>query len=197
MDLKARDKLLEAEFFLRCLREKDSTSKEFDYLLNAFISSCRSIRWVLSSQSNKSQDLKSWLEKLTPTAEEKDLLKATNDLRVRSTKIESVRTAKKALISIDPNQLLHLPTEDFNAIKQAFETGNFADLEVRFHHKDEGYSAQNPPQGRVFLPLSNTYAFREVAEFPNQDALSVAEKYFSAMESLVVTAERKLSERTE
>ncbi len=194
MDLKARDKLHEAEFFLQCMREKDSASKEFDYLLNAFIGSCRSIQWVLSSQFNKDQDLQTWLNSQLPTAEEKHFLKATNDLRVRSTKIESVTTAKKALFSFDPNQLSHLPQEDFNAIKKAFETGDFSGLKVRLHHKDEGYSTENPPQGRLFLPISSTHPFREVEEFPNQDALSVSEKYFSAMKSLVEKAEKKLSE---
>jgi len=197
MDLKARDKLQEAEFFLQCMRDNDSASKEFDYFLNAFIGSCRSIQWVLSSQFNEDQDLKSWLSNQLPTAEEKGLLKATNDLRVRSTKIESVKTGKKAIVSFDPSQLSHLPEEDFNTIKQAFETGDFSKFELRLHHKDEGYSSEKPPQGRVFMPISSTHAFREVDEFPNQDALSIAGKYFCAMKSLVEKAEIKFIEHIE
>ena len=194
MNLKARNKLQEAEFFLQHMRDTDSTSKEFDYFLNAFIGSCRSVQWVLSSQFNKNPELKLWLEQQSPTEDEQRILKSTNELRVRSTKIESVKTDKKATFAFDPSQLSHLPEKEFNLIKRAFENGDFSQLNIKLHHKNEGYSPENPPNGRVFLPASATMAFREVKEFPNQDALVVSEKYFSAMKSLIEKAERRLSE---
>lgn len=194
MNLKAREKFQEAEFFLNQMRANDAASKEFDYFLNAFIGSCRSIQWVLSSQFNADPNLKSWLENQSPTEEEKLILKATNALRVRSTKKESVTTAKKALFAFDPSQLSHLPEAEFNMIKQAFETGDFSKLDIRLHRKDEGYTPENPPQGRVYLSASTTNAYREVDEFPNLDALVVSEKYFAAMKSLIEKAERKLEE---
>lgn len=190
--IKAQDKLDEAKFFLEKMRAAHGESREFDYYLNAFISSCRSVQWVLSAQFNKENSLKEWLESQRPTSEEASILKATNDLRVRSTKKESVSTDKIAILSFDPRQLSHLPEEEFTRLKQAFESGDFSNLTIQFHHQDEGYSAENPPEGRVFIPITQSKAFRQVTEFPNEDILEVADKYFIAMESLVSKARNKL-----
>lgn len=194
MNLKAKNKLQEAEFFLKHMRDTDSTSKDFDYFLNAFIGSCRSVQWVLSSQFNKDPELKLWLEQQPRTDDEQLILKFTNKLRIRSTKIESVKTDKKAIFKFDPSQLSHLPEKEFNLIKRAFESGDCSQLNIKLHHKNEGYSPENQPNGRLFLPASATMAFREVNEFPNQDALVVSEKYFSAMKSLIEKVERRFSE---
>ena len=192
--LKAQEKLKEAKFFLEKMRESHGSSKEFDYYLNAFVGSCRSIQWVLSSQFNKDESLKAWLERQQPTDEEINILKSTNDLRIRSTKKESVTTDKKAFFAIDPSQLSHLPKEEYNRLKEAIETGDFTGIEIRLHQKDEGYSIDNPPQGRNFLPISRSIAVREVSEFPRQDILDVSEKYYTAMESLVLKAIARVSQ---
>ena len=188
--LKAQNKLKEAKFFLEKMRESHSGSEEFDYYLNAFISSCRSIQWVLSSQFNKNNSLKEWLHNQQPFGEEL-LLKLTNDLRIRSTKKESVTSARIAFLAINPTDLSHLPKEEFNRLKEAFETEDFSGIEIQFHYEDEGYSLENPPDGRVFVPISQSKAIREVPEFPNEDILEVADKYCVAMESLVLKAIQK------
>lgn len=190
--LKAEDKLGEAKFFLEKMQATHGEPREFDYYLNAFISSCRSVQWVLSSQFNKDSSLKEWLESQRPTDEERNILKATNELRVRSTKKESISTDKMAILAFDPSQLYHLSEEEFIRLRQAFESGDFSNLTLQFHHQDEGYSTENPPEGRVFIPITQSKAFRQVAEFPNEDILEVAEKYFVAMESLVSKARCKI-----
>ena len=192
--LKAQNKLKEAKFFLEKMRESHSGSEEFDYYLNAFIGSCRSIQWVLSSQFNKNDSLKEWLDNQQSSEEEKALLKLTNDLRIRSTKKESVTSAKMAFLAINPADLSHLPKEEFNRLKEAFETGDFSEIEIQFHHKDEGYSLENQPDGRVFVPIGQSKAIREISEFPNQDILEVADKYYVVMESLVLKAIQKVEQ---
>ena len=149
---------------------------------------------MLSSQLNKDDSLKVWLHNQQSSEQQKALLKSTNDLRIRSTKKESVTSAKKAFFAINPADLSHLPKEEFNRLKEAFETGDFSGIDIQPHHKDEGYSSENQPDGRVFVPIGQSKAIREVSEFPNQDILEVADKYYVAMESLVLKAIQKVEQ---
>lgn len=93
------DKLAEAGFFLAKLDETHGT-KEFDYYLNAFIASARSVLWVMRAEYSKKEGWEAWYQAKEPTDEEARLLRLTRELRNTSEKVKPLRAYSEVEITI-------------------------------------------------------------------------------------------------
>jgi hypothetical protein len=56
----AREKLLEAQYFLQRMRENSSDRDAFKYNLSAFLSAARSVRWFLKKEHENKPNFKQW-----------------------------------------------------------------------------------------------------------------------------------------
>src|SRR5215207_3942563 len=56
----AREKLLEAQYFLQRMRENSSDRDAFKYNLSAFLSAARSVRWYLYREHENKPNFKQW-----------------------------------------------------------------------------------------------------------------------------------------
>jgi hypothetical protein len=85
-------KLEEAAFFLGRLAENYGKLKRFDFYLSAFISSARSVLWVMRNEYCGVDGWEDWYQARQPSDEERALLRGTNNLRVRLEKIAPLET---------------------------------------------------------------------------------------------------------
>jgi hypothetical protein len=85
-------KISEALFFVSKMREKYNHRVEFKFYLSAFLSSARSITWVMKAEFGKVPFYKAWHDGRKLSEEETRVFKRINDLRVETNKIKPVRT---------------------------------------------------------------------------------------------------------
>jgi hypothetical protein len=98
-------KIEEAEFFLSQMSRENRGSKTFNFYLNAFVSSARSITWILRFEFSDSVNWRSWYDSKIPTQEEKLLLKYFNDLRIESVKVKPLTTSNQFELSIPKEEV--------------------------------------------------------------------------------------------
>lgn len=186
-------KLNEARFFLAELEKAyyeyidalgadDLKSPTSQYYLSAFISSSRSVMWVMRYEYNEVQGWEAWYEsqKANPEYEKDQLLKKINDLRVRS--------EKKSPLSLAPNIAFNSVSEADGPTLNADETLP-KDRRKRFNARftrvpNEGEEADEEPK-TIELLLEVRSFFLALEEFPNEDILKVCKSYLTFLERIV------------
>lgn len=88
------DKLNEAEFFLNNLKKHKNIFPEFDYYLNAFVSSARSILWIMKFEYGSNNKWRDWYNNKTTSESEDILLRGIKNMRNRSIKQAPLKTKK-------------------------------------------------------------------------------------------------------
>ncbi|WP_444903842.1 hypothetical protein ACJJIU_00345 [Microbulbifer sp. CnH-101-E] len=182
-------KLDEAKFFLKKM-EENYTSSEFDFYLSAFISACRSVLWVLAAECKKINGWEDWYKSLKPDEKEKEFLKATNELRVRSEKHSPLVTDLLGLAVIPPDAISILPEPLKEALKEAFLSGKWENLDIKIHTKSD---IPKESSNRHFIPFLSTNAYRQVPEFEGQDILKVCSRYYNQVTGIVDQSKLKFS----
>jgi hypothetical protein len=79
-------KLGEAKFFLDQLTPNYGKLKKFDYFLSAFISSARSVLWVMRNEYDAVPGWEAWFDARKPNTEEEALLKARTKFELEQKK---------------------------------------------------------------------------------------------------------------
>ncbi|WP_313232425.1 hypothetical protein [Tissierella praeacuta] len=174
-------KLNEAEFFLNKLKEHENIFPEFDYYLNAFVSSARSVLWIMKSEYNSNNGWKNWYENKSTNQSEDNLLKGITGMRNRSLKQEPLKTEKYFMMS------LQLETVDvWEEVKKFVEE----------HGKDKKYDitikSDGMPKNRGILKDKNSLTIQgrldvydTVEEFKDNNIIDKCEEYFLWLKSIV------------
>jgi hypothetical protein len=82
-------KLDEARYFLGQLDVEDPY---FDYILSAYLNAARSTPWVMRNEFTHVDGWNEWYGGREGSKEEKEIFKAINDLRIKATKQEGIKT---------------------------------------------------------------------------------------------------------
>ncbi len=98
-------KLAEAKYLFSLMSDKLPDNKEFDYLLNAFVGSARSVTWVMRNEFARIDGWAQWFQAFAIDQEERLLLALFNSLRVQSTKRAPLRTNFILSVLIPPGEL--------------------------------------------------------------------------------------------
>ena len=96
----SRLKLEETSFFLKKMKDNIDIDPDFDYYLNAFISSARSIKWIINKEYSKDAGWENWNNDLSLKNEEKSFLKLITKLRNISIKEKPLMTNKEYIIPV-------------------------------------------------------------------------------------------------
>jgi len=185
---RTQDKLEEAHFFLQKLKEHYAQQPDVDYYLSAFISSSRSVIWVMQSEYSNIKGWRDWYDSREPTLEESIFLKSVNEVRIRSEKKEPLRMSTEMTVEINERDI----TPEF---EQALET--LVDQEVELTVA----AAKDPVkhrQARTRITKNRSISFlakisdliKTVKEFPDQDVLPICQKYYIILKSLVDECEQ-------
>lgn len=188
---RTEEKLQEAKFFLEKLQANYYTSPDFDYYLNAFINTARSILWIMRSEYVEIPGWEEWFSSREPTDEEKDFLKKVNESRVQSTKVSSLRTKTMVRFEIPPDFV----TDDLKQLFQKIEDKEIevnSPLTLRRIESFEG-KATKFEGGVLNTVLINPEPFREMQSFPGEDALATCAHYYELLKELVNECRQKFN----
>jgi len=104
MKSKTQLKLEEALFFLKKMEKNFNLDPDFDFYFNAFISSGRSVTFVMQKEYSKAHGFKEWYENRVLNEKENTLLKKISmDLRNTSIHLESLKTSIEYVVVIPDN----------------------------------------------------------------------------------------------
>jgi hypothetical protein len=179
-------KLEEAKFFLDQLAPNYGKAKKFDYFLSAFITSARSVLWVMRNEYNDVEGWEEWYERRQPNEEEQALLRGTNEVRVRIEKIAPLNTLSTIAFAG------HITAGDQERIRTAMKKTAGKRIPVRATGTLESSAVEMELDGEwVRFEAVEVIPRRELDEFPGQNILDVCNRYFAAVSSVV----RECSER--
>jgi hypothetical protein len=170
-------KLEEAKFFLLLLEQNWRHFPHVDYFLSAFVSAARSVTWVMRSEYGNKPGWTEWFDSKKPKNEIREVLKRMNDLRVRATKSNPVKTRTTATVTIPPEQI----TPELEYFLNSGAKG-----QIRLEPTDPTNTEALVMLGdRVLAKARLDHATHELPEFPGRDAKDVCREYLADLEELV------------
>ncbi len=178
---KTRKKLDEAEFFLRRLLENRLNHPDFDYYLSAFISSARSIPWVMRAEFAHVNGWEDWYKNRTLAPEDMTLLTGTNQLRVRTVKQGTAGNGGVLTLKVAPSHMTDA-LYDFLARHQAVT------LQVTLSIAN-GITPTTVTESMASSTCRLESMFFTVPEFPGLDIVTVCHRYLELLRALVEECE--------
>jgi hypothetical protein len=168
-------KLNEAKYFFNLLSKNIERNQEFDYLLNAFISSARSVTWIMKSEFVHLNGWKEWSASHDWAEEEQLLLSLMNTLRVESTKRASLRTAISFTVNIPADSL---DSEKLKKIESML--GKHTRVEISETKPEE-------TEGSVVVGQATVHDVKRIVKNikSDEDIMELCRKYLSILDILV------------
>ncbi|MBU8908481.1 hypothetical protein [Desertibacillus haloalkaliphilus] len=174
------DKLNEADFFLNKLKEHKNIFPEFDYFLNAFVSSARAVLWIMNSEYDSNNNWRNWYENKSTSESEDILLRGITNMRNRSLKQAPLKTKKYSIIHSDSE------TVDVYSEMKIFLEKNGKDkkynLEIKEVDNIENQIVRNEKELTIHGILN---IYDTVEEFKDSNVIDKCEEYFLWLKSLV------------
>lgn len=184
---RTRHKLSEAKFFLEQLEANYGKLKKFDYFLSAFISSARSVTWVMRNEYSKVAGWEQWYASRQPSAEEAALLKGTNAVRVKTEKISPLKT--DSFFSV---QGIKVEGEELKRLQAALEKGKGQQIPIRLSGSAANFCLELKIAGERFsFPATEVLADRRLQEIPEDNILTVSQRYYKAIASIIAECGKK------
>ena len=162
--------------FFNKMKETENVFPEFNYYLNAFISSSRSVLWIMNAEYNKIEGWHKWYADKEPGELTKIMLKGIVDARNRSLKKEPLYANK--YITLGDDQCY----TDLMEIFKKF-SGKRIDLEIKQYTECKKYSYK---QSKNELVITGKLSINKtIEEFKNKSIIEVADKYVEWLEEIV------------
>jgi hypothetical protein len=178
---RTRRKFMEATFFLRKLEESVTEHPDFDYFFSAFVSSARSVTWVMKAEYKECPGWLRWYETKKPDESEHLLLSQMNALRVRSEKFEPLETRVAVVVDFPPSAVTPELRDLLNmSIGRPVQTWLYA--------VPDGDPADTPEGANVLIGDIQGIV-RHIPELNDQDVLLACKDYATTLELLVLEAE--------
>jgi hypothetical protein len=180
---RTRFKLEEARYFFAHLEKDWRHVPQFEFYLSAFVSAARSVTWIMRSEYNKRPGWQDWFTARQPPPHLRDTLKGMNDLRVRSTKAEPIRTRTSVRLNIPAEYLTPevqelLKPENRNSIRISPTDSSNTEFEII-------------AADRVVAKGKMEHVNHEVPEFEGRNSLDACREYLAELETLVAECEIK------
>lgn len=180
---RTRFKLEEARFFHQHLKKHWRQVPHYEFYLSAFVSAARSVTWVMKFEYGRRPGWQAWFDERQPPSHMRDLLRKMNDLRVRSTKSEPIRTRTSVKFNVPPDQLTP-------EVKNLLQPGSGRSIQV-LPIDDSNTEAHLVSDGQVVAKGYIEHVEHEVPEFQGRDAQDVCLQYLEELESLVAECESR------
>jgi hypothetical protein len=169
-------KLKEAKYFLRLLSRNKKRGEQFDFLLNAFVNSARSITWVMRAEFSKIPQWESWYEERKVVKSEKNILDLFNALRINATKKQPLRTHFLVDMKI-PKELLN------RSLSRKLDRLKGKKLKITISPNRGRKPIQNAR--KISFAAYLTSVKRSVMGFADKDILSLCLRYLTLLDDLV------------
>ncbi len=100
MTSNTRLRLKKSFFFLQKMETNIDIEPDFNFYLNAYISSSRSVKWVMNKEYSKVEGWEDWNKNTSSTNEEVNCIKIISKLRNQSLKEKPLVTSKEFIFPI-------------------------------------------------------------------------------------------------
>jgi hypothetical protein len=179
-----RERLDEARFFLSELQSRYHNMPTFRYYLNAFITSARSVSWIMKAEFNDVEGWAEWYKSKQPTPEEQLLLKQTTDARNRSQKQGPLKPVYQLTVIVDAADM----PVDIEELKKKMIGKTFL-LDVKGVSEDMSQEVLIVGDENDFVGEVERF-FMKLDDFQNEDVLKICSSYFSFLERMVDECEQ-------
>jgi hypothetical protein len=178
-----RTKLEEARFFLSQMEAAQFQHPTFAYHLSAFVSAARSVLWVMRHEFHEVPGWDTWYELCKASAEDRTFLKSLNDLRVAAVKF--------ATPPVQNHLEVQIPKEGVTPELVQFLT-RYAGRQVSVTIDPSGTrSATAEREDSIEFTGLGARLFPVVAEFPDENVVSVCHRYVQWLSALVLECEAR------
>jgi hypothetical protein len=180
-------KLDEAIFFLGQIESNSFNSPHLGYYLSAFISSSRSVLWVMRHEFCQVDGWLEWYESKIPSPEMTRFLQSLNDLRTRAVKKETPSVQYMIDFRIPPGGLT-------NEKAEWLRSSAGQSLIVTVYTEDEPSPSISTEHGISFDARVDS-AFPSVSEFSGDDILKIGRQYVTWLSTLADECEAKFGSK--
>jgi hypothetical protein len=159
------------------------------YYLSAFISSARSVMWVMRSEYQAAESWEEWYQSKKPNSDDKELLGTINAVRVRS--------EKQAPLNLGYNIAFNdvSMASDKTELDESKPTWRRKQYHLKVHRViEDGEEVEEMDRVIEFKGEISSF-FWAIEEFPNKDILAVCKKYFTLLEDMVGECEERFLPR--
>ncbi len=169
--------LNEVEFFLNKLEETKELFPDFDYYLNAFISSARSVLWIMKNEYGKIEGWQEWYDNTDVDSDKKILLSGIVDMRNRSLKKKPLQVKTEFIIG-----------DAINSFNIYDEMMPFAGKKINLTiEQGEKKQASKITDGNTLTFHGTINEIHSVEEFKNKDVLEICQQYCDWLKKIVTT----------
>lgn len=199
---RTRRKLEEAGFFLgelertyyehveslKWLSQTNSEVPVCQYYLSAFVSSARSVMWIMRSEYQNVIGWEDWYRSKKPNSAGEEFLRKINAVRVRSEKQDPLRLAYNIAFKEVSNEATQ------NTIDELIPEWYHKRYNLKFEPVlEEGEELDEKAQ-KFELKAEVTSFFWSIEEFPKEDVLKICNSYFVLLENMVEECEACFSQ---
>lgn len=179
---KTRAKLEEARFFLNKLKDKENwNGSVINYYLSAFISSSRSVLWIMRSEYKNVSGWEDWYDLLKPTVAQKAFIKNVTDIRNRSEKEEPLQVGGRVVFTVPKDNL----TEDLKAFLKANVNKPFLITVADANKVSDQKTIVDLTNNRARSIAKLDKVFFTVRELPDRNIITVCNRYFNLLNGMV------------
>lgn len=173
-------KLEEALFFLGHLAPNYGKERKFDFYLSAFISAARSVAWVMRAEFHDVDGWEAWFKAYPLSPEEAELLRGTNELRRRTTKIGPPQTMTMTV------ERIYAPQEFLDRINAAMALSPEGRVPLHIGGTPGNYYAELDLGDQILrMPAEGVVIKRRLDEFPDRHIVDVCRAYYDHLAELV------------
>ncbi|OOM05685.1 hypothetical protein [Clostridium saccharobutylicum] len=173
-------KLEESRFFLDKMIENRKRLPDFDYYFNAYISSARSILWIMKNEYTHKDGWKEWYNSIETTKEEDEFNRNINELRVRSLKKNPPRTKEYVGMTTQTENI-----DIINEIREFMGGKTKMKCDISFEPINENEALGVKKDSKKLSISGKVVSYRTIDEFKNEDVIKIAKKYFEWLEVIV------------
>jgi hypothetical protein len=163
-------RLAAARYFLQLLHSRKPKPPEFDWLIEAVITTARTATWLMNAEAHKSSVFEEWKASNPPDTETAGLFKKITLIRNRISKEEPARTRAVIKAHLNP------PPELLAAIQGGGQLRVLASPDGKRHIMES-------MDGRHRAEAENVVEYQSLDEFPVENVLDVCERYIAMLEA--------------
>ncbi len=170
-----RLKLEEAHFFLKKMEDNVNLESEFNYYLNAFITSARAVKWIMNKEYSHIKGWKEWNNELSKRVDNKEILQMISKIRNISQKERPLIANKEYIIPI-PDDLELKEDIMYNITLRKIENPNKAEI-----------LKQNLKTGPNSF-IARIEILRSIDEI-DDNVMNICKDYYDFLENIVIQCE--------
>jgi hypothetical protein len=172
-----REKLYEAKYFLKCMKDKQSDRDAFKYNLSAFLSAARSVTLIMQKEFDKVVGFKDWYVDKQHHMESDNTMKLLNNKRIMTIHQQPIQPRAHVDVALHG-------VSNFS--------GSLSMVIIRADGTIERRESEPtpPPASTAQIRTDTTVEWRwYFYELPDEDVVTVCDEHIAKLESLVVECE--------